>query len=62
MYRTVIAKPIDSLIFLPLGPPDPRQVPEMYQISIAKPIDSLVFLPFGLREGCQVSNESGGPD
>ena len=56
MYGIGIAKPIDSLIFLPLGPPehfrsqksDPRGVPEMYQIFIAKPIDSLVFLSFGL--------------
>jgi hypothetical protein len=41
---------------------DPRGVPETYQILIAKHIDSLIFLPFGPREGCQVSNESGGPD
>ena len=58
MYRIVIGKPIDSLIFLPFGLPelfrsqklDPRRVPEMYRIVIGKPIDSLIFLPFGLPE------------
>ena len=55
MYKIVIGKHIDSLIFLTFGLPeafrsltsDPRGMPEMYMIVIAKPIDSLIFLPFG---------------
>ena len=55
MYRIVIAKPIDSLIFLPFGrlepcrnqKSDPRGMAEMCRIVNGKPIDSLIFLPFG---------------
>ena len=47
MYPIFIAKPIDSLTFLPFGYPedfrsqktDPRGMPEMYLTFIAKPID-----------------------
>ena len=56
--KIFIGKPIDSLIFLPFGPPepflseksDPRGMTEMYRIVIGKPIDSLIFLPFGHPE------------
>ena len=58
MYQILIAKIIDSLIFLSFGYPeafrsqksDPRGMPEMYDSFIAKPTDSLIFLPFGLPE------------
>ena len=71
MYRIVIGKPIDSLIFLPFGPPepfrsqksDPRGMAEMYRIVIGKPIDSLIFLRFGPPEPfrSRKSNPTGMP-
>ena len=58
MYKIVIGKHVDSLIFLPLGllvafrsqKSDPRGVPEINRIAIGKHIDSLIFQPFWLPE------------
>ena len=72
MYQIFIAKPIDSLIFLPFGPLeafrsqkfDPRGMTEKYQIVIARPIDLLIFQTLEFPEAfrSQKSDPRGMPE